>query len=559
VTFDLTTLRGTTAYTTSSPKFGTHCYTVGGALTNSSVDLPLSSSGANDTTKLGTGTIEGWIKSTSTDTRVAMGRAGWYWIGLVSGKLQGHYGGASVEVTLTSSTNFNDGSWHHVALVLTAGAGTLYADGNRIATSATTPIKDVSSGGFVVGGFGPAGADSEFDWQHQVDEVRVSTTARYSGSTYTTPTAAFTIDANTRAIYHLDNSGAGVGVSGVLIAPNDTGILYSSYTWKVGSTVSETINSGAYFRTIVTGTPTSIGLAFDISADTAPVPQVKWRVDQGGWSSGAVTEMVDLPIPSGTAWTSHSVEVVVKSTTETVSRWSTRSASVKLLGISSSSGASLVAPQARALSVLCYGDSITEGVRTLNSTATNDTDRNDATVGWAYRLTENLGAEVAVVGFGGTGLTVSGSGSVPALPSSYNLLWSGESRSFTTSPDVIVINIGENDGATDVTTTMTSFLNSLLSATAVTTKIIVLRPFSGAHASQLSAAVAACNSQARVPYVDTTGWWSTADSSDSLHPYGYANVATLSPKVANAIRTALQRGNLYLNVSGTATPVSVTI
>jgi hypothetical protein len=150
-----------------------------------------------------------------------------------------------------------------------------------------------------------------------------------------------------------------------------------------------------------------------------------------------------------------------------------------------------------------------------------------------------LGAEAGFVGFGGSGFTVTGSGSVPVLATTYNQIYSGVSRSFAQAPDFIVLMEGTNDSA-DVTSAATTVLNGLLAATPAATKIIVLRPFKDAtHATQLQNAIAACTTPGRVTYVDTSGWFNTTNSSDLLHPYGNENINHIAPLAAAAIRTAL--------------------
>jgi lysophospholipase L1-like esterase len=563
--YNLSSLRGSPSFA-GAGKFGSASLS-GGVLNNSTADASLSATGANGGA-LTSGTVEAWVKAANDGSiRVAFGHAQWFWVGKdSSGNAQARYGSAVGETTLSSTTAIADNAWHHIALDLNSGAGSLYVDGTRVATSATTRSTGTptTAAGFCVGGFGESGdSTTAFDWNGSVDDVRISTTRRYTGTTYTVPAAAHTdstLDTAARALYHLDGNGTDTAqtASPVTINPNDTGILYSPYNWVVASGLAESINAGAYLKTIITGSPAAISLSFDMTNVSSPVPQIAYRVDHGPWTVAAVASSVSLTMPSGNAWTKHLIEVVVKSTTETVNRWnSTRNASVKLTGIVTDSiTATAVKPTVRALRVLVFGDSITEGVRTLNSTASNDTDRNDAQQGWAWQLAESLGAEVGVVGFGGTGISTSGSGNVPALSTSYALMWSGTSRSFSTSPDLVVLNIGTNDGSTNTTTAMTGLLDALLSAT--TARIVVLRPFGGtAQAAYLQAAVAACTDPKRVTYVDTAGWWSSTDSSDGTHPYGYANVETLAPLVASAARTALARGATWINVGGVAKAASI--
>lgn len=127
------------------------------------------------------------------------------------------------------------------------------------------------------------------------------------------------------------------------------------------------------------------------------------------------------------------------------------------------------------------------------------------------------------------------------------------------SPNTVAANatvLVYDPAGTDVTATMTTLLNNLLAATPATTRIGVIYPWRGDHASQLAAAVAACNSTARVKVIDTTGWWSNTDASDGLHPYGYINTSDLAARIATEARKILNGGGTYLNVAGAAVAVA---
>jgi lysophospholipase L1-like esterase len=368
------------------------------------------------------------------------------------------------------------------------------------------------------------------------------TAAGYSGlyNALDTTTAIMAVDD-----YTLDDTS--VPVANNPLTSGTANVLWSPYNWNVGTSAAKTINPGAYFKTIFTGTACS--LQFDMTGVLTPLPQISYRIDgTGAWITAPIAASVVLTLPSGSNSTSdyatkggHLLEVVVKSMTETQARWSTQATAVNLTGIILDTSATLTKPTALPLNALFYGDSITEGVRTLNGTATNDTDRNDAAQGWAYHAARILGAEVGIVGFGASGFTVTGSGGVPVLSTSYNLLYSGVSRSFSVAPDFIVLMEGTNDGATDVTTAATTVLNSLLAATPASTKIVVLRPFNGtSQAARLQAAIAACSTPSRCTYVDTASWFNTTNSYDALHPYGIENLTHIAPLAANAIRPLLQ-------------------
>lgn len=322
-----------------------------------------------------------------------------------------------------------------------------------------------------------------------------------------------------------------------MIAPTDSGILYSPYTWEVTSARAKTINAGAYFRTMIVGNPSSVVLNFDLSGIGTPLPKVTWEID--GWTSTTVdvASSITVPLPSANTWGKHNLKVTVEATAETVDRWNTQASAVQFTGITTTGTATL--PPVRPLKALVLGDSIVEGVRTLNMTATNTTDRSSSRATWAYQLGDVLDAEVGVVGFGSTGLTHGGAGNAPRLSGFWNQMWSGgPSRGVaSTAPDYVVINQGTNDtSATDITTDYTLVLNSIITATSGAL-IFCMLPFRPDHASEIQAAIAACTNPARCVYVDTTGWWNSADAPDALHPYGYV-APDLARRTANAIKAA---------------------
>jgi hypothetical protein len=318
---------------------------------------------------------------------------------------------------------------------------------------------------------------------------------------------------------------------------NSAGISYSPYNWNVNSTRAKTINAGAYFKTIFTGA--SCTLNFDLTGISTPYPYLVIRVDRTTLQRVQIASTVSVTMPTGQDNTSHLLEVVVDSTTETVNRWTSQANAVQLTGITLASGSeTLTAPQVKPDTMVIYGDSITEGVRTLAQTAANDALRNSAFVCWPLALGEHLNCEVGVIGFGATGITVAGSGSVPKLPSSYNFLWSGQSRVFNPVPKYCVWLEGYNDGSTNTVTDGLAALNGMLSVMAGT-KFVLFRPLSGTtQATNLQTIASTCNEPTRVAYVSTSGYWTTAESSDSVHPYGWSGVANIAPKMATDIKTA---------------------
>ena len=204
------TVNGTPTYNSGNAKFGSYGLS-GGAIAGDNADSFLSSTGANGGA-LTTGTVELWVKATNAGTlKVMASHAGWWYLAMdASGKPYFEYGwNAGTNMAMTGTTTIGDGAWHHVAMTLVNGAGSLYVDGVLQGSSSVTRnavgMAGDSTNRFVLGNH--LNNPSAFMWPGSIDEVRVSNVARYTGSTYTVPTAAFTPDANTVGLYHLENNG----------------------------------------------------------------------------------------------------------------------------------------------------------------------------------------------------------------------------------------------------------------------------------------------------------------------------------------------------------------
>ena len=333
----------------------------------------------------------------------------------------------------------------------------------------------------------------------------------------------------------------------VHVAPNSASFVYSPYNWLVTGEAAKTINAGAYFRIRLDNTA-ACAIGLNIGAAT-PYSECWARLDTGSWqeyiptASGPQTWMLTLPSP--TTSRTHLLEFVVKSTTETKDRWDNLTTAVQFTGLTLDPGAGVTLPAARKYRVLLYGDSITEGVRVNGYEGIpDDTDRNDSVSDYSYQLGQLLNAEVGVVGFGATGLQTGGSGNVPALPLSYNYLWSGQERSFSPVPDLVVYNEGTNDGNAPIGAELAAVIRGIGYAGKTNTfsglngtRHLVLEPFGGYESLNLQAEVKAIDN-ANVTYGSTAGFWNSKDSSDGLHPYAYAHLS-IAPQVAVLISPLL--------------------
>lgn len=359
------------------------------------------------------------------------------------------------------------------------------------------------------------------------------------------------------------------------ISANDPNILYSPYTWAVGA-AAKTINAGAYFKVAFTGTPSTLTASFNVANMASPASRVGFRVDGGRWQDFDVAASLTIAMPSTNTWDKHVVEMVVISTTETAGRWNApQNTAVVFTGLTGNTTITTYPVRPRSMYGLLVGDSIAEGVRVLNRTAEGDTGRNDSRLAWAYPLGDLLGAEVGVVGFGGQGISNAGNGGVPQFSVAAPLMFAGANRDLSSpkAPDFIVAHIGTNDSGSadaDVVADTRALLNYWLAGTPSTTRIFVMAGWLQRKATQIQAGIAASTTPARVTYIDTTGWWSPDDSSDSLHPYGHVNLTDLAPRVAAAVRPfitatapapavpALPAKVFFRGPDGSAVPLSAT-
>ena len=92
--------------------------------------------------------------------------------------------------------------WHHIAGVFdnTTDEARLYYDGALQFTEPFTETLNSSVDPVRIGGL-----PTENHFDGNIEEVRISDTPRYSGSSYAVPNSPFACDANTRALWHFDD------------------------------------------------------------------------------------------------------------------------------------------------------------------------------------------------------------------------------------------------------------------------------------------------------------------------------------------------------------------
>lgn len=150
---------------------------------------------------LATCTFECWFRcnnSQSTDARIfgyeepGIG-TGYTLVSVTAstGAMYAYAGG--VLIANLSSQTFADSAWHHVAITVTGGTGTLWIDGANKGSAASVTMGGTS--GFRIGADGASANTFKGD----VTEIRISNAARYSAPF--TPKRNFLADANTVSLW----------------------------------------------------------------------------------------------------------------------------------------------------------------------------------------------------------------------------------------------------------------------------------------------------------------------------------------------------------------------
>lgn len=367
--------------------------------------------------------------------------------------------------------------------------------------------------------------------------------------TPTTPTGGKTISVTNDGGLSNPSSVTYTATDGSLVIPVDnSNLVWSPGNWDtlnvsdfgVSTKSMQTACCGAYLRFKFTGSTTA-ALNIDTSTLTgfgANVPVL--RVVTNDVSSqdisttvGATSITVGTGLTSGSSYT---IEVYVIGSVEAQgTRWGAAGVSptnvVRINGITLDSGATIQAAPTRSGGIgYVFGDSITEGVRAAGTT----TQPADHDKSYAWYLATATNCEIGIIGFGATGWQVSGSGSVPAFPSHWNLHTTGRSRTFVT-PNWVVVNHGTN-GATSASN-VSSWLTSARTTFGASAWLFILVPPGGAAKTTLQTGVsnylAGAPADTKVALIDLSDRVSTAGLTtlgsatykaiDGLHPYQWVH------------------------------------
>jgi hypothetical protein len=230
---------------------------------------------------------DGWITANIIFDRDIFGNGdyGDYGIALSNGRIAFGVNNGSAGTTLCGATNVADGVWHHIALTRNSANGQLriFVDGT-LDGQVTSVLGNLSyrdgrttsypnSDPFLVIGAEKHDAGSQYpSYNGLIDEVRVSNSLRYT-SNFTRPSAPFTTDANTVALYHFDEGPAGactgtiLDSSGASGGPSNgeckyggaapAGPVYTTDTPFSGASPTNTFTPTSTATSTPTNTPTS--------------------------------------------------------------------------------------------------------------------------------------------------------------------------------------------------------------------------------------------------------------------------------------------------------------
>lgn len=195
--------------------------------TDFTIELWLRPTSGNAAGSFSCGNNYNWIRGNIVFDRDRYSQGRSFGLSLGAGRVAFGIASASWEtITLCGGPDLRDGGWHHVAIQRRRSDGYLwlYVDG-QLRAQARGPSGDISypdngvpgrycgpngnqactnSDPFIVLGAEKHDAGSGYPaYSGWIDELRISTVLRYSGN-FAVPTAAFSVDGNTAALYHFD-------------------------------------------------------------------------------------------------------------------------------------------------------------------------------------------------------------------------------------------------------------------------------------------------------------------------------------------------------------------
>lgn len=545
-------------FTTTNPKFGTHCLGSGVAFgsRNCVPDYPMTESC--------------WVRRATTGgttLRVAFGKLSSFFLGTKGDLASGSYG----TVALDSSINISDGNWHHLAIIVTATGGTLFVDGVVGAVSSTTPEAAsyvlFTSGGNAessnrigIGGYG----DGTSPFDGAVDDCGSFNAAIYStgpvGSTaFTVPAAAIAANAtNALAVYPLNNTLNNISTNRVSVSPNDPNITFSPYNWAVKtSSLAKTTYPGAYLRMWFTGSTAIVRL--DLTGLNTNYSTIRWRMDDGQWNYTVnQSQIICAAADNFNDSISHCLDFQLSANSQTQNWWSPPTVGIQIIEITLDLGRAMIPTVRKPGNIVFFSDSIAtvgtyalRGISSISgSSNAGDPSTSASGISYGHMLAEATGMEFGLVGCPGTGVLFpsapSGAMQLPNLAGSFNMQYSGVSRDFTEFPcDLVMIAHGQNDNGVTVQN-MVDVLNAIMATPGLTTaKIIVFTPLNPAKSAirdRWLQAIPLTSNPSRITSKVCDGFMDNLKTYDGVHPYGNFHKEGAFPNLIGTVQAVLKAG-----------------
>lgn len=326
-------------------------------------------------------------------------------------------------------------------------------------------------------------------------------------------------------------------------AVNDSNLIWSPYNWEFsGSTWAQSNNPGAYCKVSFNGTTlkllVSVAQLVTQGLSSGDYPTIRYCIDNKTTTDLQLTSSsATITLASGLSSGNHTAQIWFIRTNYNNDRWTTSGYnSVRVTGFQSDG--TLISQSSQSKKIAILGDSITEGcLITANSVAGQD-----AMLSFSHLIGTGLNSEFGVIGFGGQGWTLTGSGSTPTFPNAWNLYRSGVSRSFSPTPDYAIVVHGTNDAINSVSdSTITNAVSAWIAsarAAMPSTKIFIVVPPGGFKASAISQGVT--NAGDAATYLINLGieaqrgntafaLGGSIYSTDGIHPtqWGHSRIAAL--------------------------------
>lgn len=394
-----------------------------------------------------------------------------------------------------------------------------------------------------------------------------------AGNTIDVPAAALTLTGYAPSI-----------ASTNVIPVTDANFKFSPYNWATVGATKVAVNGGAYFKLGFTGT--SVSIAIDVSSlVTGSVtgswyPSLRYSVDNGAQTDVQLTSATTALAVTGLSSGTHLIEVwYVAGWWENTGgaapdRWTTPVYCITVGEATLDSGSSSSAPTWLTNSLIFYGDSIGEGIR--SNYATVQPACQNAYDSMPVYLARALECELGNVSFGGLNYN-SGFGSIPSFLSGYGSVFNGQTRLtagvLTPDPAYACIWYGANGNPSQANVETAI---GVLRTIAPTSLVCVIVPIGGTGRTNITAAVAAYKAsnpnERRVHLIDLGTAWQTGltaigsasqQAIDSLHPRANWNArigAAYAARIASlqALTTTTKTVSLTLTTDGSTAAASLT-